>query len=252
MNLGIIQARMGSTRLPGKVLVDIHGKSLIEHCIERLSFSKKIDKWVVATTTESIDDSIVMACTKIGVECYRGSEWDVLDRFYQTSISQTETPDTVVRICCDNPIHHGEIVDYAIEQFTLFATDYFSNGNEGPLYSEDGITTEVFTFASLKQAWTEAKLLSEREHVTPYIKKSGKFSCAWRKYSSLYNFKLSVDTPNDLILCKKIFEELGDQFSINDLIAFLQNNPALLKLNEDSILNEGYLKSIKEDKIVKE
>jgi spore coat polysaccharide biosynthesis protein SpsF len=251
MNLGIIQARMGSTRLPGKVLVDILGKSLLEHCISRLSLSKKIDKWVVATTTETADNSIEEACKSLSIECYRGSEWDVLDRFYQTAISQKETPNLIVRICCDNPIHHGEVVDYAINQFYLFGTEYFSNGNEGPVYSEDGITTEVFTFDSLKNAWEESKLLSEREHVTPYIKKSGKFSCAWRKYSSEYIFKLSVDTPNDLTLCKTIFKELGDNFSIDELISFLQKNSSLLKINEDSVLGEGYLKSIKEDKIVK-
>jgi spore coat polysaccharide biosynthesis protein SpsF len=251
MNLGIIQARMGSTRLPGKVLVDILGKSLLEHCISRLSLSKKIDKWVVATTTETADNSIEEACKSLSIECYRGSEWDVLDRFYQTAISQKETPNLIVRICCDNPIHHGEVVDYAINQFYLFGTEYFSNGNEGHVYSEDGITTEVFTFDSLKNAWEESKLLSEREHVTPYIKKSGKFSCAWRKYSSEYIFKLSVDTPNDLTLCKTIFKELGDNFSIDELISFLQKNSSLLKINEDSVLGEGYLKSIKEDKIVK-
>ena len=161
MNLGIIQARMGSTRLPGKVLVDILGKSLLEHCISRLSLSKKIDKWVVATTSETADDSIEEACKSLSIECFRGSEWDVLDRFYQTAISQKETPNLIVRICCDNPIHHGEVVDYAITQFYLFGTEYFSNGNEGPVYSEDGITTEVFTFDSLKKAWEESKLLSE-------------------------------------------------------------------------------------------
>lgn len=251
MNLGIIQARMGSTRLPGKVLVDILGKSLLEHCVSRLSHSKKIDKWVVATTTETADDSIEEACKSLSIDCFRGSEWDVLDRFYQTAISQKETPNLIVRICCDNPIHHGEVVDYAINQFHLFGTEYFSNGNEGPFYSEDGITTEVFTFDSLKKAWEESKLLSEREHVTPYIKKSGKFSCAWRKYSSDYTFKLSVDTPNDLTLCQTIFTELGDNFSIDELISFLQKKSSLLKINEDSVLGEGYLKSIKEDKIVK-
>jgi spore coat polysaccharide biosynthesis protein SpsF (cytidylyltransferase family) len=251
MNLGIIQARMGSTRLPGKVLVDIHGKSLLEHCITRLSQSKKIDKWIVATTTESHDDVINEACKALGVICYRGSEWDVLDRFYQAAISQSENPNLIVRICCDNPIHDGEVVDYAIDQFHRFGTDYFANGNEGPLYSEDGITTEVFTFDSLKIAWSESKLLSEREHVTPYIKRSGKFSCGWRKFSSEYTFKLSVDTPNDLALCKILFRDLGNDFSIHDLISFLKQNPALLKINEDSVLNAGYIKSIKEDKIVK-
>jgi spore coat polysaccharide biosynthesis protein SpsF (cytidylyltransferase family) len=251
MNLGIIQARMGSTRLPGKVLVDIHGKSLLEHCISRLSNSKKIDKWIVATTTEASDDAIELACSKIGVACYRGSEWDVLDRYYQAAISQQENPNIIVRICCDNPIHNGEVVDYAMDEFQKFGTDYFSNGNEGPIYSEDGITTEVFTFDSLKKAWQESTLLSEREHVTPYIKKSGKFSCAWRKYSSDYSFKLSVDTPNDLTLCSTIFKELGNDFTIDRLISFLKQHSDLLKINEDSILGEGYLKSLKEDKIVK-
>lgn len=251
MNLGIIQARIGSTRLPGKVLIDIHGKSLLEHCLTRLSLSKKIDKWIVATTTEASDDVIESACKHLNFDCFRGSEWDVLDRFYQAAISQEKEPTTIVRICCDNPIHHGEIVDYAIHEYEVLGTDYFSNGNEGPIYSEDGITTEVFSFSALKQAWNESSLLSEREHVTPYIKRSGKFSCAWRKFSSEYRFKLSVDTANDLTLCQHIFHSLGEDFSIQTLIAFLKTNEGLLKINEDSVFNEGYLKSLKEDKPIK-
>lgn len=251
MTVGIIQARMGSTRLPGKVLLPIGSSSLLAHCIHRLKKSKRVDHWILATTSETSDKAIVEECERLGIACFQGSEWDVLDRFYQAAISSQKKIDTVVRICCDNPTHHGEVVDFTIHEFERFGVDYFSNGNQPPSYSQDGITSEVFTFSALEKAWQESTLLSEREHVTPYIKTSGKFSCAWRKFEADYTFKLSVDTPQDLALNREIFSQLGDDFSIGQLIDFLHKNPTLLELNEGSVFNEGYLKSLREDKKVK-
>ncbi|MEZ4800855.1 MAG: glycosyltransferase family protein [Flavobacteriales bacterium] len=251
MVVGIIQARMSSTRLPGKVLLPVGDASLMAQCIRRLKKSKLVDHWILATSDEQVDQAIVEECQKIGIACYQGSEWDVLDRFYQAAIHSKKNIDTVVRICCDNPTHHGEVVDYTIEEFKRYGVDYFSNGNQPPHYAQDGITSEVFSFHSLESAWKESTLMSEREHVTPYIKTSGKFSCGWRKFDADYNFKLSVDTPQDMELAQIIFNNLGPDFPIKELISFLNANPNYLKLNEGSVYNEGYLKSLKEDKKVK-
>jgi spore coat polysaccharide biosynthesis protein SpsF (cytidylyltransferase family) len=250
MNLCIIQARMGSTRLPGKVLMKVGEKSILQHVIDRLSPSSKVSHFVVATTTQPEDDAIEQACAALGVHCYRGSDWDVLDRFYQAAMHFAEKPTTIIRICCDNPTHHFEAIDFTLDEFARYGVDYFSNGNEGPVYYEDGFTSEVFSFQSLEQAWKESTMLSEREHVTPYIKRSGKFSCGWRKLHADYNFKLSVDTPEDLAVASKVFADLGDMFTIDQLVNYLQQYPELA-IHDPAQFNLGYQKSLREDKKVK-
>jgi spore coat polysaccharide biosynthesis protein SpsF len=250
MNLCIIQARMGSTRLPGKVLMKVGSKSILQHVIDRLKPSKTVSHFIVATTTQPEDDAIEAACAELGVHCYRGSDWDVLDRFYNAAINFGQKADTIVRICCDNPTHHFEAIDFTIAEFEKYGVDYFSNGNEGPEYYEDGFTSEVFRFSSMEKAWKESDMLSQREHVTPYIKRSGKFSCGWRKLHSYYNFKLSVDTAEDLEVASKVFADLGDLFTINELVEYLQQYPHLA-IEDPAQFNIGYQKSLREDKKVK-
>lgn len=251
MIVGIIQARMGSTRLPGKVMMPIEGKSILERCMQRLSSSTKVSTWIVATTTDPKDNIIESYCKEHNILCYRGSEEDVLDRFYHAFKTHTPDAESIVRICCDNPTHDGSVVDYCIDEYKKLGVDYFSNGNEPPSYSQDGITAEVFTANSMEEAWTKSRLQSEREHVTPYIKKSPQFRKAWRKFDDHYSFKLSVDNENDFKLNEIIFRELGDTFTTHELISFLQSRPDIVALNNTSIINEGYLKSIKEDKQVR-
>jgi spore coat polysaccharide biosynthesis protein SpsF (cytidylyltransferase family) len=241
---------MGSTRLPGKVLMKVGEKTILEHVIHRLRPSKTIDEFIVATTTRPEDDAIEKACADLGVTCFRGSDWDVLDRFYQASLMAKEIPQNIVRICCDNPTHHFEAIDFVMHEFVKYGVDYFSNGNEGPEYYEDGFTAEAFTYKSLVIAHAEAQLMSEHEHVTPYIKRSGKFSCGWRKLNRDYHYKLSVDTPDDLKIAAMIFGELGDNFSIDDLLHYLKMHPELA-MADPAQFNVGYQKSLREDKKVK-
>jgi spore coat polysaccharide biosynthesis protein SpsF len=248
MIAGIIQARMGSSRLPGKVMMKINDRTILEHCLIRLSNSKKVDKWIVATTTNAEDNIIADFCETNQIACYRGSQNDVLDRFYRAQIELAPSAETIVRICCDNPTHDGTVVDYCIQEFNKLGVDYFSNGNEPPHYSQDGITAEVFTTIAMHQAWNKSTLLSEREHVTPFIKKSSYFKKAWRKYTDEFSFKLSVDNEADFKLNQAIFEGLGNNFTIPQLIQFLKSNPEIRSINASSIINEGYLKSLKEDK----
>jgi spore coat polysaccharide biosynthesis protein SpsF (cytidylyltransferase family) len=240
MNLCIIQARMGSTRLPGKVLREVNGKSILQNVIDRLSPSSLLDKIVVATSTNSEDQAIEDFCLSKKILCSRGSDWDVLDRFYQTALE------------------HGaksgdKVVDFVVGQFKTLGVDYFSNSNQEPDYLEDGFDTEVTTFDALKTAWTEATLLSEREHVMPFIKNSGQFSLGWRKANARYLFKLSVDTEADLQVAQIIFERLhhNPEFSIDEVVELLDKEPGILELNKNSIINSGYTKSLNEDRIVK-
>jgi len=251
MNLLIIQARMGSTRLPGKVLMNINGKSILQNLIERVSPAKMIDKLLVATTTNKVDDAIEQFCKENSIACHRGSEWDVLERFYEASLPYK--PVNVVRITSDCPLHHHKVIDFVVQKYLDSGLDYFSNSNHEPDVIEDGFDTEVFSFKALEQAHREAKMLSEREHVTPYIKNSGKFKCGWRHYNPEYRYKLSVDSPDDFKVASRIFEELKDKrdFGMEEVIHLLKKKPEITELNKDSIANSGYQRSLKNDKPVK-
>lgn len=251
MKLAIIQARMGSTRLPGKVLQTIGEKTILGHLMSRLSPSSKVDQFIVATTENKEDDAIEKWCTENNIACFRGSDWDVLERFWGAATSFEETPDTIVRICCDNPLHSYKVLDFVVTEFEAAGTDYFSNSNQEPDYLEDGFDVEVFSFKALKEAREKARLMSEREHVCPYIKKH--FTCAWKKADPNYMFKLSVDTPADLNTVARIFEELKEHedFSIQEVTALLKRKPEILELNKESKINSGFKKSLDEDRIVK-
>jgi len=251
VNLLIAQARMGSSRLPGKVLRPVNDKSMLENLVERISPSSTIGKIVVATTTNSEDDAIEALCAKRAWAVYRGSDWDVLDRFYNAAVANNaQSGDNIVRICCDNALHSHQVVDFVVGEFLKLGVDYFSNSNQEPDFLEDGFDVEVTTFNALATAWKEAKMMSQREHVMPYIKDSGKFSLAWRKAHSKYNFKLSVDTENDLKVSQAIFSSLAGNpdFSIDEVVDLLEKKPEILDLNKDSEINSGYKKSLSEDK----
>lgn len=253
MNICIIQARMGSTRLPGKVLRSVHGKPILLQLMDRLKPSQTIDKFIVATTTNSEDDAIEEFCIQHQVNYFRGSDWDVLDRFLQAALqSGAQSGDAIIRICCDNPIHSWKVVDFVVGEFHRFKVDYFSNSNQEPNYLEDGFDTEVTSFDALKFAAENATLMSEREHVMPYIKNSRYFKLGWRKAHSDYTFKLSVDTENDLRMAERIFEELKDipDFSIAEVVDLLKRKPEILAINQESVINSGYKKSLLNDRTI--
>jgi len=254
MNICIIQARMGSTRLPGKVLRTVFDKPILQHLVDRLKPSTTIDKLIVATTTNREDDAIEEFCKQRSIAYFRGSDWDVLSRFVDAANSVGASHgDAIIRICCDNPIHSWKVVDFVVGQFHRYKIDYFSNSNQEPSYLEDGFDVEVVSFSALMNAAINAKLMSEREHVMPFIKNSKQFKLGWRKANDFYNFKLSVDTENDLRLAEQIFIELKNtpDFSIDDVVDLLRRKPALLEINNESEINSGYKKSIREDRIVK-
>lgn len=251
MNLLIIQARMGSTRLPGKVLKTIKGIPLLEIQQMRIRPAKLVDEIIIATTTNPEDDAIEQFCNDKNIQCSRGSDWDVLDRYYNAA--KKYNPANIIRVTSDCPLHHHSVVDFVIDEYLRSGKDYFSNSNHEPDFLEDGFDVEVFSFKALETAWQEAKLLSEREHVTPYIKNSGRFSCDWKKYNQAYHYKLSVDSENDFKAAETIFNAFDSitDFGMNEVLELLKDRPEILELNKDSIINSGYIKSIQNDKHIK-
>lgn len=231
--VAIIQARMGSTRLPGKVLKKILGKSLLEYQIERVKRSKLIDEIVVATTTKKDDDAIVSLCTNLNISTYRGSEDDVLSRYYEAAIKYEA--DVVVRLTSDCPLIDPEIVDQVIQLYLdKQPIDYVSNTflRSYPR----GLDTEVFSFAVLKRAYNEAKLQRDREHVTPYIYTNRHlFALTYLESERDYSHhRWTVDTQEDFELIRLIIEATypnNPTFTMHDIIQLLNDNPQWMKIN---------------------
>ena len=254
MIVGIIQARMGSSRLPGKVLRTMGEKTILGHLLHRLQPSKKLDHIIVATTSNPEDLAIAEYCDQNSISCYRGSDWDVLDRFYHAALQcNAKSGDTIVRICCDNPLHSWKVVDEVVALFEKWGVDYCSNSNQEPDFLEDGFDVEVTTFDALAYAHAHATLLSEREHVMPYIKNAGRFRLGWKKTNADYTFKFSVDTQEDFDMAHTIMQRLQHipDFSIDEVTQLIGSEPELLRINASSTINSGYHKSLREDKIVK-
>ena len=251
-NLAIIQARMGSSRLPNKVLKKLCGKPMLQHIVERVQKSKSVDHVMVATTVKEEDKEVEELCRRIKADCYRGSEEDVLDRYYQAA--SRYKPRNIIRITADCPFIDPVIIDRIIQIHETGGYDYTSNTLVETY--PDGLDTEVFKFSALEKAWNEANLASEREHVTPYIKFKGQF----KRYSverspSLADKRWTVDTETDFEVVMQVYNALYDQnklFLMEDVLDFLAAHHQIEQLNENAIRNEGYLKSIANDHIVGE
>lgn len=247
--IAILQARTSSTRLPNKVLLPILNKAMLVHQIERVKRSKKIDKLVVATSLDSSDDQLERLCTEIDVDCFRGSLSDVLDRFYQTAISYN--PQHIVRLTGDCPLTDHYIIDDVINHHLMTEADYTSNFT--PPSFPDGIDVEVIKFSVLEHAWKNAVLKSEREHVTPFIRREDQtFKLENLKNNEdLSELRWTVDEPEDFnfveIVYKELYEDNKD-FLMNDILCLLNSKPELNNINSGFIRNEGYLKSLDEDK----
>jgi spore coat polysaccharide biosynthesis protein SpsF (cytidylyltransferase family) len=249
--LAITQARIGSTRLPEKVLKTIQGETLLEIHLKRILKSKLITKLKVATTIEPDSDKIVAISMKLGVEVHKGSVNNVLERFYETAV--IEKPDWIVRLTSDCPLVDPDEIDKVIQHAVVNDLDYVSN-TLTPTFP-DGIDVEVFKYTALQKAFTEATLPSEFEHVTPYIWKNSTFrggslftsGCVMND-KDFSNIRLTVDTLEDFLVIHKLVESLGTERPWLEYVKVLQEHPEIGKINSLFTRNEGYEKSINNDK----
>jgi len=226
----IIQTRMGSTRLPGKVMKDLGGHTVLARVVRRLRRSTLTGEILIATTTKPADDVIVEECRHLAVEVFRGEENDVLDRYYQAA--KAFQAEAVVRITSDCPMIEPEITDNTIRAFLQQRPDYASNALKRTY--PRGLDTEIMTLETLERAWRNGKTY-ERVHVTPYVYENpDQFKILSITGDTDYsNHRWTLDTPEDLEFIRAVYERMGnnDAFYWRDVLAMLEREPELVELN---------------------
>lgn len=236
--VAIVQARVGSTRLPNKVMKPIAGVPMIELLLCRLEKSKQIDQIVLATSTDERNTPLVEHVQRLGYTCVRGSESDVLDR-YLVAARQAQA-DVVVRITGDCPLIDSALVDQVIEQFRAEGVDYLSN--TAPASYPDGLDTEVFTLQALERAGRESQDPFDHEHVTPYLRKPGLYKTGAMQHSEdLSGLRWTVDEPADFEVVSQVFAHFAPNihFSWTEVLGLQRSQPALFAANHNIIRNEG-------------
>lgn len=254
--VAIIQARIGSTRLPGKVLKPVLGEPMLARMLERVKRAKSLDMIIVATSDKPRDDAIAALAERCGVGAFRGSEDDILDRCYKAAKNAGAVADTtLVFLTGDCPLHDPAVIDESAKHFTD-ANDVFAYAGTPANYPE-GLDTDIFAFAALEDAWMNAKLHSEREHLSQYLKNHPErfHAMPWtvgeRNDSTMH---WSVDTEQDFAFMTNIFEKLypvNPSFSKDDILALLAEQPELLEINKGGTGYEGLAKSLKIDEEMK-
>ena len=247
MPTAIIQARISSTRLPGKVLLELLGKPVLWHVINRVSKAKSVDDVIVATSTLPADDAIEEFCRQNNVKFFRGHPVDVLDRFYQCA--KNNRIEDIVRITADCPLHDPHIIDKVVTEYAAGGYDYAANALD-PTFP-DGLDVEVFSFQALEKAWKNARLASEREHVTPYIiKHPDLFRIKSIRQSRDYShMRWTLDNPEDYEFIREVYIFFGkDIFYTDVVLELLEKKPELTRINKGIKRNEGYDKSLEKDK----
>lgn len=231
--LAIIQARMGSTRLPGKVMQDIGGATMLARVVNRTRRARLVNEVVVATSTSEKDEALVGECERLGVRLFRGSEEDVLDRYH--GAARAFGAEVVVRITSDCPLIDPELIDRTITAFQQQNADYTSNALERTW--PRGLDTEVFKAEALKRAWEEAKEPYQRAHVTPYLYQHPEWFriVPFKGETDYSGYRWTVDTPADLALVREIYARLGnrDTFSWREALAVMEADPALAEINRE-------------------
>ncbi|HMK33319.1 MAG TPA: glycosyltransferase family protein [Nitrosopumilaceae archaeon] len=257
--IAIIQARMNSTRLPGKVLRKIGNKPMLHYVINQVRGSRLIEDIIIVTTTMSQDDVIVKYCKKNNIKCFRGSSTDLLDRYYKCA--KKFGIDTIVRITSDCPLIDPRVVDRAISKFLKSSFDYVANNLEkhngkwdnSPCNFPQGMTVEVSSFNVLEYAWKKAKKPSEREHVFPYVQFNPKlFRVSNFKYPRDLSFiRCTVDRLDDLKFVTELYKRFPKNkkfIEIKDIVKIVRKEPDLVKMNNRIAFDEGYKKSLKKDR----
>ena len=231
--VAIVQARMGSTRLPGKVLQDLAGEPILARVVNRTCRAKTLQEVVIATTTNTVDDVIVKLCEARGWSWFRGSEEDVLDRYYHAA--KKYQADFIVRITSDCPLIDPEVIDHVVQEFLERQpeVDYASNTWPRRTFPR-GLDTEVMRMDVLERAWREDRNPAWREHVTPYIYRNpDRFRIhnvvSPVDYSAM---RWTVDTQEDLAFVRKIYDYFGhDRFSWREVLKVLEEHPEWVEIN---------------------
>jgi spore coat polysaccharide biosynthesis protein SpsF (cytidylyltransferase family) len=239
---------MGSGRLPGKVMLKVDDSlTILEYVVSQVNKSKLVEKIVIATTSLKEDDKIVDLAKSIGIDYFRGDSDDVLDRYYQCAKEFSFSE--IVRITSDNPLIDPTLIDDAISPFSSGSYDYATNNL--PRTFPQGTEVEIISFNALEIAWEEAIKPSEREHVTPYFYNNPqKFKIFYiNNPTNLSNYRWTVDNKTDLELVRILASKIKKRpILMEDILKVLKEEPNLLTINKDYVLNEGYLKSLKKDK----
>jgi len=248
MTIGcIIQARMDSTRLPGKVMMKVDAKyPLIFYLISQLKFSRFIDEIIIATTDLKADDIIADFSKKNGVSIFRGDSNDVLDRYCKCA--EQFKISTIVRITADNPLIDPTLVDNAIQFFKSNPYDFVANVR--PRTFPQGTEVEIFSLEAFKTVWKEATKPSEREHVTSYFYNNpNKFKLYnIKNKENLSNLRWTVDTKEDLDFVKELISKIQKRpILMADILDILKKEPSLIEINKNHIIDEGFQKSIRDD-----
>lgn len=233
--IAIIQARMSSSRLPGKVLLEIAGQPMLVRVVERARRAASIDDVIIATTTDPADDAIEALCRERGYLVYRGSMFDVLDRFYQAA--RQAQAEVIVRITADCPVIDPAVIDQTVEAFRTQHADFACNRLPPPWPRTwpIGLDTEVCSFSGLERAWKEAQLPYEREHVMPFFyDMEGRFKVVVVDHQPDYGaYRWTVDTAEDLELLREIFARFhgDDTFTWLDVLNLVEREPHLALIN---------------------
>lgn len=233
--VAILQARMSSTRLPGKVLLDLGGRPVLERMVERVRFSKRVNRVVVATTDDFSDDPICDLCKRLGIDFYRGSLQDVLDRYYKAAVRYRT--DVVVRLTGDCPLIDPFLIDEVVDALISKNVDFACNRLPPPFHRTYpiGLDVEACTFRALERAWREAVEKHDREHVLPYLYEvEGRFKVLQLNFQQdLGKMRWTLDTPEDYLLLKEVIRRLGERndFSWLEVLELFKQDAQLSQIN---------------------
>ncbi|MBM3150879.1 MAG: acylneuraminate cytidylyltransferase [Chloroflexi bacterium] len=250
--VAIIQGRMSASRLPGKVLRPIAGKPMLERVVERTRRARLVDEVFVATTADASDDPVAEFCQGRGYACWRGSQFDVLDRYYQAA--RLARAEVIIRITADCPLIDPQLIDLTVSEFYQVKADFAANRLPPPWHRTYpiGLDVEVCAFTGLEQAWREADKPHQREHVMPFFYEGIPVEAAHTNrpvslYTSPRGFRVlylnhdpdlgamrwTVDTPEDLDLLNCIYDRFNgrDDFSWQEILALFQREPQLAQVN---------------------
>ena len=241
--IGITQARVGSTRLPNKVLLKIRNITLLEYHLARIIKSCAVNKWIVATTNEIGSDEIVRIANSLKVSTFKGETENVLNRFYEAV--KNDKPDYIVRVTSDCPLIDSTLIDKLISHTIEHNLNYCRTADSFP----DGFDVEVFKFSELEYANFNAKLLSDKEHVTPFIRKRAQENSQIIDYDNICNLneiRLTVDEEDDFKAIQILIDALGPDKSWEQYTQYVIDNSSLFN-NQSIIRNEGFLNSLNND-----